>query len=164
MITAEAVKRVVGVGEMAISDKPGDMLITYSLGSCIGVTVYDRVIKLGGLIHCLLPLSRTDPEGARRQPAKYTDVGVIALLQEMYDRGATKENLIVKVAGGSAMQATSDVFETGKRNYTVLRKILWKNSLLIDGEDVGGSKPRTMSLYVNSGLVTVRSNGVEAEL
>lgn len=165
MLTAESVKKVVGVGEMALSDDPGEVLVTYSLGSCLGVAIYDPEIRAGGLLHCMLPLSRTDPESALRQPAKYTDTGVVTLLKAMYDLGAVKERLIVKIAGGGAMKATaSDVFETGKKNYTVLRKVLWKNNLLIDAEDVGGCKPRTMAMDLSDGRTVIRSGGVETEL
>lgn len=149
---------------MKISDSSGDVIITHSLGSCIGVTIYDSEACLGGMIHCMLPLSRVSPEKARAKPYMFVDKAVPAFLQEIYDRGATKKTLIVKVAGGAAMQDRKDMFKIGKRNYTVLRKILWKNNILIDSEEVGGSKSRTMTLYMDTGKTTIKSKGVEVEL
>jgi chemotaxis protein CheD len=158
------VKRTVGISEMIVSQQPNEILVTYSLGSCVGVAVYDPEIRAGGLIHCMLPLSRLDPERAVRIPQMFTDTGIPALLKAMLDLGATRKRLIVKVAGGAAPLSDHGVFKIGERNYTVLRKVLWKNDILIAGESVGGTIARTLTLYMDSGRITVRSGGVEQEL
>ena len=154
----------VGISEMLVTQSVDDVLITYSLGSCIGVTLYDAEAKVGGLIHCMLPLSRIDPERAKRQPPMFTDTGVPALLQEVLNRGASRKRLVAKVAGAAAPLTDNGVFKIGERNYTVLRKVLWKNEILIAAEDVGGTTARTMALYMDSGKTTIRSGGVEKEL
>ena len=110
---------------------------------------------MAGLVHCLLPLSRSDPEKAKRSPGTYTDTGVVTLLSEMTAQGALLENLIVKVAGGGAPLSSLGSSNIGNRNVAVLRKILWKNNLMIEGEDTGGSKPRTLRLNIASGETTV---------
>ncbi len=149
---------------MKVSDRSSDILVTYSLGSCLGITVYDPVAHVGGMIHCMLPLSKIDPEKAQRTPAMFVDTGVPALFQEAYRLGTKKSRMIVKVAGGSEILDNSAAFKIGQRNYAVLRKILWKNNVLITAEDVGGSFPRTMYFEIDTGKVTIRSRGKRTEL
>lgn len=157
-------KKTVGISEMLVSRQAEDILVTYSLGSCVGVAVYDPGIQVGGLIHCMLPLSRLDPERAKRTPEMFTDTGVPALLKAVLDLGASRKRLVVRVAGGAAPLSDNGVFKIGERNYTVLRKVLWKNDILIAGESVGGTVARTMTLYMDTGRTTVRTGGVEQDL
>lgn len=164
MTTNATTLKVVGISEMLVSTEPNDVLVTYSLGSCIGVTLYDPQAQVGGLIHCLLPLSRSEPEKAKAKPAMFVDSGFVALLQAVLDSGAQKGNLIVKVAGGASPLDSCGRFKIGERNVTVLRKILWKNNLMLKGEDVGGTKPRTLSLFMQQGNCTVKAGGKETEL
>ncbi len=156
--------RVVNIAEMMVSDNPDDVLITYSLGSCIGVTLYDPDAGVGAMIHCMLPLSKVDRAKAETKPAMFVDVGVPKLLQAVFDLGAQRKKLICKVAGGAALLDDKKMFRIGERNYTVLRKILWKNDILISAEDVGGRIARTVCLYMNTGKTTIRVKGVETEL
>ncbi|MBU8920398.1 MAG: chemotaxis protein CheD [Bacteroidales bacterium] len=149
---------------MKISDKMDDILVTYSLGSCIGLSVYDPVAKVGGMVHCMLPLSKVDPAKAKTNPHMFTDISIPTLLEELFKRGATRNNLVVKVAGCSSLLDNKGLFKIGERNYTVCRKILWKNNILIDGEEVGGAKPRTLLLYMDSGRTTVKNAGTEVEI
>lgn len=150
----------VGMCEMAVSQDPGQTLVTYSLGSCLGIALYDPRAGVGGLIHCMLPLSTTDPDKAKAKPAMFTDTGFVALLTQLLEMGASKKNLIVKVAGGGAPMDSNGRFKIGERNFAVLRKLLWKNQMLIEGEDVGGTKPRTMRLRMADGRVSI-STGKE---
>ncbi len=154
----------VGIGEMAVSDDPSEVLITYSLGSCIGVSMYDPAVKIGGLIHCMLPLSKVNRDKARQQPAMFVDTGIVELLREMYKLGATSGNVIAKVAGGAAVLDKKELFRIGKRNLTVLRKILWKNNILLEAEDVGGARPRTLHLEIKTGSTVVKSRGTGKRL
>ena len=162
--TESLTRRVVGISQMAVSTDPGELLVTYSLGSCVGVTIYDPRARVGGLVHCLLPLSRQEPEKAKKNPAMFTDSGVVALIQGVLDAGASRENLHVKVAGGASPLDTCGRFKIGERNVTVLRKVLWKNDLMLAAEDVGGTQPRTLSLYMDRGRCTVRTAGQEVDL
>jgi len=86
------------------------------------------------------------------------------LLQALFDLGARKSNLVAKVAGGSAIMDEKGVFNIGERNCTVLRKLLWKNDILVSGEDTGGSVPRTMSLRMSTGQTVLKIAGREVEL
>lgn len=156
--------RVVGISEMFVSREPADVVVTYSLGSCIGLTLHDPVAGVGGLVHCMLPLSRMDPARAASKPETFVDTGVGAMLQTLFDMGATRRHLVAKVAGGAEMHGNPEVFRIGPRNFTVVRKVLWKNDILIGGEDVGGVTTRTMYLYMATGQTTVRADGREVEL
>lgn len=149
---------------MHVSNAPDDILVTYSLGSCIGLTLYDPVVKVGGMIHCLLPLSKTDEEKAAQNPCMFVDTGVPTLIQAVFDMGAQRKNLIAKVAGGANILDERGMFKIGERNHTVLRKILWKNDILISGEEVGGAVARTMYLYMADGRTMIKSGGDEHEL
>ncbi|MBP3191924.1 chemotaxis protein CheD [Natronogracilivirga saccharolytica] len=150
-------KTIVGVSDVKISNIAGEELVTYALGSCLGVAVYDPVAMVGGLLHVMLPLSKADPDKARQKPAMYVDTGFSQLLNGCYDFGASKKNMHVVVAGGASMKqaGNGDYFKIGKRNFTVLRKLLWKNGFIIAAQDVGGYNSRTMSLRISDGLVTI---------
>jgi len=156
--------KTVDISDMKISEDEKDILVTYSLGSCVGITLYDPVTKIGSLIHCMLPLSRVDREKAKKNPFMFVDTGLSQQLQEMYNRGARKKNIIAKVAGGAKLLDKKNLFRIGERNYTVVRKLLWKNDILIKAQDVGESKSRTVRLYMDTGITTVRYRGEEVEL
>lgn len=154
-------RHIVGVGDLFISAERGDELITFALGSCLGIAIHDPVNCVGGLLHVMLPSSTIDPAKALENPCMFVDTGLPKLFQDSYKAGAVKQRLVVKVAGGACVSGDSDndYFQIGKRNFVVLRQLLWKNGVLIKAHDVGGSCSRTMSLDVATGRVSVRSNG-----
>lgn len=154
----------VDISDMKIARRPEDVIVTYSLGSCVGLTLYDPVAGIGGMIHCMLPLSKIDPDKAKIKPYMFVDTGLASMLGELYALGAQRKNLIAKVAGAGSPLGKEETFRIGQRNYTILRKFLWKNNILIDKEDVGGSKARTLYLYMADGRTTVKSEGKEVEL
>lgn len=157
----------VGVADMKVSGDAGDLLITHALGSCLGLTVFDPVAGVGGLLHVMLPLSTIDPEKAIQNPFTFVDTGVPRLFLECYRLGAVKQRMAVKVAGGAFVHRSDvqeDFFEIGKRNIVMLRKLLWRNGVLLAAEDVGGSVSRTLSLQISTGQVLVRTNGETREL
>lgn len=155
-------KQIVGIADMKISSKQGDVLITYALGSCLGITIHDPVAKVGGMLHVMLPLSSVNSAKAAENPMMFVDTGVPELFKACYRVGAKKERLVLKVAGGASLQNNeeNDQFQIGKRNFLMLRKLLWKNNVLIEAWDVGESHSRTMSLDISSGEVVLKmSNG-----
>ncbi len=156
--------QTVSVSEMQISNTPTDVLVTYSLGSCAGLSLYDPVAEVGGLIHCMLPLSKIDREKAKINPQMFVDTGVPALLQKMCNLGAQRKRIVAKIAGCAQLLDEKRLFRIGERNYTVLRKVLWKNDILIAAEDVGGSIPRTMFLHMDTGVTILKIRGREVEL
>jgi chemotaxis protein CheD len=154
----------IGISEMKVSNRAEDILVTYSLGSCVGVAIYDPVACVGGMVHCMLPLSKSDLPKAKQKPAMFTDTGVHTLIQTALDMGAQKQRLIVKVAGAAKLMDEQGTFRIGERNLTVLRKVLWKNNFLIAAEEVGGTIARTLYLYMDTGRTVIRSQGQEREL
>jgi chemotaxis protein CheD len=154
----------VDIADLKATNCPTDVLITYSLGSCIGLTVYDPAVKVGGLIHCQLPLAKINPAKAAERPAMFTDTGVAALLQEVFNLGGQRQRLIAKLVGAACMLGDETLFKIGERNQTVARKVLWKNDILLSGEDVGGSISRTVSLHLATGRTIVKAAGEEREL
>jgi len=153
------VRTVVGVADVAVSSNPEDTLITYSLGSCIGVVIYDPAAKVAGLLHYMLPESTVDPEKARLKPAMFADTGVPLLFKASYQLGAKKQNMIVRIAGGSQILDDSGVFNIGKRNYMALRKIFWRNNVLVQAEHIGGSVNRTVRIDLKTGTVILKVSG-----
>lgn len=153
---------IVGMADVKISDCADETLITYALGSCLGIVVHDPVARVAGLLHVMLPSSQIDEAKAAAQPAMFVDTGVPLLFRECYRLGARKERMTVTVSGGSfsGRSETDDSFQIGKRNMLTLRKLLWKNGVLIHAEDTGGvQQSRTMSVIVSSGVVQLRTNG-----
>lgn len=155
---------VVGVSDMHVAGEQAASIITYALGSCLGITVHDPVARVGGMLHVMLPDSALDPDKAREKPCMFIDTGVPLLFRSAYAAGAKKERLVVKVAGGASVQAGTDRFEIGKRNILKLRQLLWKNGVLIKAAEVGGSVSRTMRLDLETGDVVLKINGSEARL
>jgi chemotaxis protein CheD len=155
---------VIDIADYAVSRDPEAVLITYSLGSCIGVTIWDPVVHVAGMLHYMLPESTLSPEKAKTNPAMFCDTGVPRLFRAAYELGAVKKRLVVKVAGGSQLLDENGTFNIGKRNYLALRKIFWKNGVMVDGEDVGGAISRTLRLQVGTGEVTIKTRNREVPL
>ncbi len=155
---------VVDIADLAVSRDTGDMLITYSLGSCIGLVIHDPVAHVGGMLHYMLPESQLSPDKARSSPAMFCDTGVPKLFRAAYELGAVKNRLVIKVAGGASLLDDNGTFNIGKRNYLALRKLFWKNGVMIDAENVGGSLSRTLKLDVATGAVTIKSRNQEVLL
>jgi chemotaxis protein CheD len=151
------------VGDMKIGGG-GDMLVTHALGSCLGLTVYDPLAKVGGLLHAMLPLSSINPQKAADNPAMFVDTGVPRLFMALYERGAQKNRLVVKAAGCGNPLSKNEIFKIGERNYTILKKLLWKNNILLESEDVGGTASRTIHFELSTGQVVISSNGQKKPL
>jgi chemotaxis protein CheD len=147
---------VAGIGECVVSDDPGATLVTYALGSCIAVAIFDPVLRVGGLLHYMLPDSALDLEKARRRPCMFADTGIPLLFQRAYQLGAVRSRLEVAVLGGAQVMDASETFNIGKRNHLALRKIFWKAGILVRAEDVGGTQSRTVRLEMESGRIAVR--------
>lgn len=157
-------QQVVDIADMKVSASSDDELVTYSLGSCIGVSIWDPVARVGGMIHYMLPDSGLSPEKAKANPMMFADSGIPRMFKAAYKLGASKKRLIVKVAGGSQLLDDNGTFNIGKRNHVVLRKIFWKNGILIESEHVGGSLSRTLRLNIKTGRVTLKMRKEEVEL
>ena len=149
---------LVGISAMGVSNDPDSVLVTHNLGSCIAVCVHDPIVRIGGLLHFMLPLSAERAPNTSFRPETYADTGVPMLFERMYALGAVKSRIRVVVAGGAAIsratQAAGGV-PIGARNHLVLRKMFWQNQVIIAAEDVGGTDARSVRLDVGTGAVTV---------
>ena len=146
---------VVGIGDCKVTDEPVEM-VTYALGSCIAVVIWDPVARVGGLLHFMLPESAVDRDmQGLANPYRYADTGTPLLFRAAYEKGAEKRRLVVRLAGGANVVDAGGVFNIGRRNYAAVRKILWKAGVLVHGEDVGGAVSRTVRLEVATGRCTV---------
>lgn len=150
---------VVGIADLAVSNNQNATLTTYSLGSCLGVAVYDPVVRVGGMLHLMLPDSSIDPTKAAVKPAMFMDTGVPALFRAAYELRANKHRLQIYVAGGAQIMDNTGYFNIGKRNYEALTALLAKHNLRIQSEQVGGMVNRTMYLNVGTGEVSLKVSG-----
>ena len=156
-------KYVVAVGDMKIGQEV-DTIVTHALGSCLGLMVYDPVAKVGGLLHAMLPLSKINPDKAKINPYMFVDTGVPTLFKALYDIGGQKSRMVIKAAGCGNPLGKNEMFKIGERNYTVLKKLLWENNILLEAEDVGGTISRTVYLDLATGQTVISSGGKKAEL
>jgi chemotaxis protein CheD len=147
---------VVGIGDCRIARSPAASLATYALGSCIAVVAWDWKLKLGGILHIMLPDSSIDSAKATANPYLYVDTGVPALFRHLSENGSSKKYLRWCLAGGACMMADSSHFEIGKRNQLAMKKVLWRLGVFIDKEDLGGSESRSVRLDLETGQVDLR--------
>lgn len=154
---------VVGVADMAVSNNPSAVLTTYSLGSCLGITLYDPAVQAGGMLHAMLPTSELDPAKAQSRPAMFVDTGLAMLQREISKMRAQKERLIVCVAGGAQFLDSKGFFNIGKRNYESLREYFQLNGLRLHAESVGGLVSRSLFLHLDTGEVRIKISGQTTE-
>jgi chemotaxis protein CheD len=151
----------VGIGEFSVKVAEG-VLITYSLGSCVAVALYDPGAKVAGLAHILLAVnSRTDRNEADiHLPNKYANVAIPSMIKSMIENGADKSRIIAKIAGGACLfeSAQQDpIFGIGKQNVEAVRNILAKEDINIVAEDCGKNYGRTLEFNVSTSKLSVRT-------
>ena len=151
-------KITIGIADMKMANGEG-MLVTYALGSCIGICLHDPSLKLGALVHIMLPLNM---ETGRKNPMKYADTGIRETLKQMEAKGASRSRITAKIAGGAMMfkdGGSGSLGNIGQRNIDSVKLNLKKEGIRLLKEDVGGTVARTLLFDVNSGLGCVRSYG-----
>jgi chemotaxis protein CheD len=153
----------VGIAEMAVSNNPAATLTTYSLGSCLGIAIYDPVVHVGGLLHIMLPDSSIDAAKAAAKPGMFVDTGVPALFRASYQLGADKRRVQITVAGGAQILDSSGYFSIGKRNYESLTQLFTQHGLRIAASEIGGLVNRTMHLRLANGEVRLKVSGQTSE-
>ena len=161
---ASSARLTVEVADMKASSDPEAHLITFALGSCIGVTVYDPIAKVAGLLHFMLPKPTRKESPEAQKQFMYGATGVPLLFQKCYELGAQKSRVIVTAAGAAEVIDDSGTFTIGARNRTMLRKLLWKNNVVLNAEDTGGKSARTMAIDLADGTVTLKVQGQERVL
>lgn len=146
---------IIGIAEMKTAKSP-DTLTTLGLGSCIGLVLYDSVVKIGGMVHIMLPESR----GSDVNKAKYADTGIDELLSELVRSGAKRERLTAKLAGGANMFGTicnDNMLCVGERNIETCHELLQDRRIPITGEETGGSVGRTIEFSCDTGALMIRT-------
>lgn len=154
---------VIGVADCHVTSDPSSVLVTYALGSCVGVSIYDPVARVGGLLHFMLPAAPAGAIESGKSPYMFADSGIPMLFREAYERGAEKKRLQVRAAGGAQIMDERGVFNVGQRNCVAMRRILWRAGVILQAEDTGGILARTMRFELASGRVFLRSPGADEE-
>jgi chemotaxis protein CheD len=147
----------VAMADLKVGRAP-DTLISYGLGSCIGIAIFDHVTRIGGLAHIMLPDSTQSRAG--ENPAKFANTAIPILIKETVKLGATQSRLTAKIAGGSQMfsfSSTSDIMRIGERNAEAVKAILKKEGLQILAEDTGGNYGRTVELILETGKFKIKT-------
>ncbi len=147
----------VGIGELAVSKNPGEIIKTFGLGSCVAIVVLDPKVRAVGLIHIALPDSTINPEKAKKQPGYFADTGIPYLLSEMAKLGSHPkgQGLNIKLIGGAQVMDPNQRFNIGKRNILNIKKILWSYNIAVVAEEIGGHVSRTVDVDVGTGRVTI---------
>lgn len=150
----------VGIGDMKIARAQG-VIITYALGSCIGITFYDPNIRLAALLHIMLPEIK---DANDKNIFKFADSGIRETLRKFAAFGGMKSRIVCKIAGGAQMfqmsgAGTSGIGNIGDRNAAAVRAILAAEGIRIQKADCGANYARTMSIDAATGEVTVKSFG-----
>ena len=149
---------VVGMADLKVAKHP-DTLTTLGLGSCVGITLFDRAKKIGGMAHCMLPTYKGF-EG--QNIAKFVDSAVIELINQLVRIGASRTALVAKIAGGAHMfgrSQNSDMLKIGERNAVAGLAILKQLSIPVQANDTGGSHGRTIELNIDSGALRIKTVG-----
>lgn len=154
---------VVNVGDFKFSSDPNEEIITYALGSCLGISFYDPFLKKGGMLHAMLDECNRHKEKCSTNPFMFVDAGMELALKKMFDEGSNKKNLIICACGGASPTAKNkeDFFQIGMKNVIMLKKIMWKYGLLFKSTDFGGYESRTMKLSIKNGTVIVKTTQSE---
>jgi len=153
---------MVDVGGMAVSNSTGDVLSTSApVGSTVAVCLWESNAQVSGLLHFLLPDSKSNPAQAEVTPATFADTGLMILLDEAMRLGAKKSQCKVWLIGGAQVGDGENAGKLAKRNVLAARSALWKAGILLDREEVGGNKPRKATLSVSGGELLVKVEELE---
>ena len=147
----------VGIADLKAAQPPAK-IVTIGLGSCVGIALFDKINNVGGLAHIMLPDSTQFTN--KTNPAKFPDLAIPLLLQEMIKLGANKSFMFAKIGGGASMFNFSDsnlTMDIGNRNVKSVKEILLEMSIPLRGEDTGGNKGRTMILDVATGKSYIKT-------
>jgi chemotaxis protein CheD len=146
---------VIGLGEIATSNNTEDVIKTYALASCVGVTVYSPLKKVGGMIHIVLP-KPLDNQVVNSKQGYYASTGIRELLRQTSSKyGCLNSELVVNIFGGSYSDGSKDIFKVGKRNLEETYKVLDSMNINYTSVDVGDMYSRTIQLEIKTGNVEI---------
>lgn len=151
---------IVGMGELVVSNQPSMVLTCLGIGSCVAVCAFDPVTKVGGMVHIVLP--RGDNTNGNN-PSKYANTAIPALLREISKYGGDKSRLIIKVVGGAQISTApgfDGTFKIGERNVEEVLSALEREELSVSAIDTGGTRGRTVRMYLDTGKIVIKSVGI----
>ena len=151
---------MIGIGEYRVGSFP---MMTIGLGSCIGLTLYDDTLKVGAMVHIMLPESA----GRKDRPGKYADTAIPLLIKELNSLGCRNKSLVAKMAGGACMfEYFGTNLNIGERNADKVRALLKEHNIPLLKADVGGKIGRSVTFHpANGGKVAIRrADGTTGEL
>jgi chemotaxis protein CheD len=152
---------MLGVGDFGATNKPGEVVKTLALGSCVAIVFLYPKTRTIGMVHVALPDSGLGQAKAAERPGYFADTGIPTLINEMKKMGyaGNGKDMIVKLAGGAKIMDPNNTFNIGKRNVLAIKKILWAHGMGAVAEDVGGTYSRSVTVYVDTGRVVLSSPG-----
>ncbi len=148
----------VGISDLNVA-KGEDILVTYALGSCVGICLYDKLGKIAGLSHIMLPSSQGFSNSAQ-QPYKFADTAIVHLVKKMQMAGASPTRLQAKIAGGAQMFAArgnNSLANIGERNVKAVKAELARLRIPIIAEDTGKNYGRTLFFSASDGIMKIKS-------
>jgi len=148
---------MIGIGGYAASKTPGVEIKTMALGSCVGVTFWEPSLKIAGMIHVAFPHGRPDSPRALRQPGYFANTGLPLIFKKLQLLGAHPNNLVIKMMGGANMLDPNNTFAIGIKNAESIKGILKDMGLRWQAEELGGDISRTVTIEVDTGIVTIQS-------
>lgn len=149
-------KIIVKISDMAVSQNPETSLVTYALGSCLGLVLVDPVLNVAGLLHALLPEGKDKSHTLDFNPLKYVDTAVPLLFKKCYTLGATKASLKVYAFGCASIPGAANVMNIGERNLACLQRLLWKNNVFAEKQFVGGTSSRTVEINLQTRCILLK--------
>jgi len=155
---------VVGISDFKTSKSLKDEVITYALGSCVGVAAYDAKSQIGGMLHYLLPFPNKDEIVSENDVLKYGSIAIPQLFQELYKLGAQKNRLKVVIAGGGNFIKLLGCTPVGDKNIAIARRLFLRNKIMLKGHVVGKNVPITLSLRILDGQILVKRKGFSNQI
>lgn len=143
----------IGIGELAVSNAP--VILRTMVGSCVGITLYDPLRKVGGMAHIVHPESN----GRLDQPGKYADTAIPKLIRDLTRLGGEQRRLVAKYAGGAKMLKAFSSNPIGDLNVEMIERILAQLGLPVLGKDCGGKHGRRLAMDLTRGTLRIEAVG-----
>ncbi|OPY06523.1 MAG: Chemoreceptor glutamine deamidase CheD [Syntrophaceae bacterium PtaB.Bin038] len=147
---------LVKLADMTVSGNPEDLLVVYGLGSTAAVLLYDKETRVGGIAHFMLPSSTSEPRRALEYPAMYADVAIPRLVESCIGKGACRESLTARLAGGSILMGQGISRSISEGNIATARQVLEKLAIPLTAENTGGNHNRAVRMEIATGKTVVR--------
>ncbi|MDD4089565.1 MAG: chemotaxis protein CheD [Tissierellia bacterium] len=153
----------VGISDMKIVKQP-EILISYALGSCVGICIIDYLAQIAGMAHIMLSYNKN---GDKKEILKYADTGITEMVIQMEKLGGMKSRMTAKIAGGAKMfdiKGSSTIGSIGQKNIAATKETLQRLKIRLIAEDVGENYGRTIIFDSSNGDLTIKSFGRELKI